>query len=174
MMLPRVTRDPVMLQTLDMRQGVRAIDPIARVMKKRERKVLSRPTMVKRFFTRSTGILPVGPVGILPADCSRAVINGQDARFAPQARCLCYRNLSELNRMPPLWSKILLPSTYNESKRQPQITDWNHRRGRDRKTTASARFQTPIRSGNRRDFKLHLRKRGKVLPGKCSDRCAHR
>src|SRR6266576_907326 len=74
MMLPRVTRDPVMLQTLDMRQGVRAIDPIARVMKKRERKVLSRPTMVKRFFTRSTGILPVGPVGILPADCSRAVI----------------------------------------------------------------------------------------------------
>src|SRR5438552_148372 len=84
------------------------------------------------------------------------------------------RVLSELNRMPPLWSKILLPSTYNESKRQPQITDWNHRRGRDRKTTASARFQTPIRSGNRCDFKLHLRKRGKVLPGKCSDRCAHR
>src|SRR5437763_9921571 len=31
--------------------------------------------------------------------------------------------------MPPLWSKILLPSTYNESKRQSQITDWNHRRG---------------------------------------------
>ena len=80
-MLPRVTRDPVMLQTLDMRQGVWAIDPIAGVMKKRERKVLSRPTMVKRFFTRSTGILPVGPVGILPADCSRAVINGQDARL---------------------------------------------------------------------------------------------
>src|SRR5207244_547862 len=93
---------------------------------------------------------------------------------APQARCLCYRNISELNRMPPLWSKILLPSTYNESKRQSQITDWNHRRGRDRKTTASARFQTSVRSGNRRDFKLHLRKRGKVLPGKCSNRCAHR
>src|SRR5881394_2402591 len=132
MMLPRVTRDPVMLQTLDMRQGVWAIDPIAGVMKKRERKVLSRPTMVKRFFTRSTG------------------------------------------KMPVLWSKILLPSTYNEAKRQSQITDWNHRRGRDRKTTASARFQTSVRSGNRRDFKLHLRKRGKVLPGKCSNRCAHR
>ena len=71
MTLPRVTRDPVMLQTLDMRQGVWAIDPIAGVMKKRERKVLSRQTMVKRFFTRSTGILP--------ADCSRAAINGQDA-----------------------------------------------------------------------------------------------
>ena len=59
MMLPRVTRDPVMLQTLDMRQGVWAIDPIAGVMKKRERKVLSRPTMVKRFFTRSTDKMPV-------------------------------------------------------------------------------------------------------------------
>src|SRR5437867_741943 len=46
--------------------------------------------------------------------------------------------------MPPLWSKILLPSTYNESKRQSQITDWNHRRGRDRKTTASARFPKQV------------------------------
>src|SRR5205814_7656293 len=78
MMLPRVTRDPVMLQTLDMRQGVWAIDPIARVMKKRERKVLSRPTMVTRFITRSTGILPVGPVGILSVVCSPVVINGLD------------------------------------------------------------------------------------------------
>src|SRR5438067_7329976 len=122
----------------------------------------------------STGILPVGPVGILPTDCSRAAINGQDARLPHRQRYLCYGNISELNRMPSLWSKILLPSAYNESKRQSQITDWNHRRGRDRKTTASARFQTSVRSGNRRDFKLHLRKRGKVLPGKCSNRCAHR
>src|SRR6266700_5484200 len=79
MMLPRVTRDPVMLQTLDMRQGVWAIDPIAGVMKKRERKVLSRPTMVKRFFTRSTGILPVGQTGILPVYGSTRAIGGQDA-----------------------------------------------------------------------------------------------
>ena len=78
-MLPRVTRDPVMLQTLDMRQGVWAIDPIAGVMKKRERKVLSRPTMVKRFFTRSTGILPVGQTGILPVYGSTRAIDGQDA-----------------------------------------------------------------------------------------------
>jgi len=76
-MLPRVTRDPVMLQTLDMRQGVWAIDPIAGVMKKRERKVLSRPTMVKRFFTRSTGILPVGQTGILPVYGSTRAIGGK-------------------------------------------------------------------------------------------------
>ena len=77
-MLPRVTRDPVMLQTLDMRQGVWAIDPIAGVMKKRERKVLSRPTMVKRFFTRSTGILLLGQTGILPVYGSTRAIGGQD------------------------------------------------------------------------------------------------
>src|SRR6266853_3316506 len=80
------------------------------------------------------------------------------------------RKLSDLNSRAALWSKILLPSIYNESKRQPQITDRNHRRGRDRKTTAPARIQTPVRRGSRRDFKFHLRKRGEILPGKCSSR----
>jgi hypothetical protein len=70
MTLPRVTRDPVMLQTLDMRQGVWAIDPIARVMKKRERKVLSRPTMVKRFFATMEGIAAasLGCTEVRPSD----------------------------------------------------------------------------------------------------------
>src|SRR5438045_9421295 len=48
----------------------------------------------------STGILPVGPVGILPADCSRAAINGQDARL-PHRQDACATSEESLDHCGP-------------------------------------------------------------------------
>src|SRR5213076_468932 len=48
----------------------------------------------------STGILPVGAVGILPADCSRAAINGQDARL-PHRQDACATSEESLDPCGP-------------------------------------------------------------------------